>query len=40
MSPICSHIYSITVTELRSTEPAEDWSRCYVHNVAFVVSRP
>jgi hypothetical protein len=40
MSPICSHIYSSTVTELSSTEPGEDWSWCCVDNVAVVVSRP
>ena len=46
MSEICSHLDSATLTELpaeiaglivRSAEPGEDWSWCYVDNVAFVV---
>jgi hypothetical protein len=49
MNAICSHLDTIELTELpqatagcedclaRSAEPGEDWSRCYVDEVAFVV---
>ncbi len=33
MSSTCSHL-------VRSTEPGENWSWCYLDNVAFVLADP
>jgi hypothetical protein len=40
MSAIRSHLDSTGHPIARSAEPGEDWSWCYVDEIAFVVARP